>query len=123
MKKANWNKFISENPGIRVYTAQVSRSLPKLVQFDKAGKRLPTPYCLFGEWAAANLSGAWSSTVINGVGFCIGAKKGADQSTIEATFGVVGTSRQTQLSPDTKQLGYTDNSYAELAKKLGYAVR
>lgn len=120
MPKKSWNTFAGTYPSAIVFAAKVSAALPKQLQFDKNGKKLPTPYGLFVEWAGVHLTGDWSSTSINGVGFAVSVESQTDAQLIETTFGTIGVSKKTIVSNKTIQVNYKDSDYAGLAKKLGY---
>ncbi|WP_157725044.1 hypothetical protein [Vogesella sp. LIG4] len=122
MPKKSWNKFVGTCQSAITFTAKVSAGLPKQLQFDKNGKKLPTPYGLFVEWAEASLTGDWSSTSIRGGGFAVSVELQTDAQIVMTTFGTIGAFQKTTVSNRTIQVNYKDSDYAGLAKKLGYQL-
>lgn len=121
MAKLTWNSFVSKHQNPYGFASAVSPTLPNGLHFDKAGKKLPTPYSLFLEWASLSLSGDWSSTKVKG-GFVICVESKADVNLIAQTFGATGPSRKTPACARTVSLGYRDTNYKGLATKLGYKL-
>lgn len=121
MPKIQWNYFVSTHKDAHGFSAAVSAALPKGPHFDKGGKQLPTPYALFLEWAAANLSGDWSAVKASG-GFMICVADPADAKAVRTAFGTVGYVKRTLACSKTQQIGYSDGGYAKLAKRLGYEL-
>lgn len=121
MAKLTWNSFVSQHQNPYGFATAISAALPNGPHFDSGGKKLPTPYSLFLEWASRSLSGDWSSTKYKG-GFiiCVESKNDADQ--IAKTFGAAGPSRKTQACARTVSLGYKDSDYKSLATRLGYKL-
>lgn len=99
--------------------APISASLPKGVELDKNGRKLPTPYGLFCEWCSAYLAGEWSATKVKG-GFLICVSTEADAKAIQEEFKIIGQAKATPAGKETHPLGYRDSQYAALAGDLGY---
>ncbi|WP_153066247.1 MULTISPECIES: hypothetical protein [Xanthomonas] len=121
MAQQSWNDFIKNYPSRATFCAAVSASLPPAAQFDKNGKKLPSPYGLFNEWAKSNLTGDWSSSKVSG-GFYLAVSERKDATLIQSKFGFNGTPIQTPASRKTQRIGYSDPEYAKWAKMLGYAI-
>ncbi|MDD2558244.1 MAG: hypothetical protein RBR22_14050 [Desulfuromonas sp.] len=121
MAKLGWNNFIDQNTKRIAFAAAVSANLPKGLELDKNGRKLPTPYGLFSEWCKAYLSGEWATTKVNG-GFLICVATSADAKTIQDEFKVTGQARRTPAGKDTLPLGYKNSQYAALAGDLGYVL-
>lgn len=121
MAKQSWNDFIKNHPSRIIFGAAVSASLPPAVQFDRKGKKLPSPYGLFNEWAKSNLTGDWSASKVSG-GFYLSVSEQGDANLIRSTFGFSSTPIQTPISCKTQGIGYSDSGYAKLAKMLGYEI-
>jgi hypothetical protein len=121
MAKLVWNIFIDKNRKRIAFAAIVSANLPKCLEFDKNGRKLPTPYGLFSEWCKAYLSGEWATTKVNG-GFLVCVATHEDAKTIQDEFKITGQARHTPAGKDTHPLGYRDSQYAALAGDLGYVL-
>jgi len=121
MAKRNWNEFIDTYTNRAAFAAAVSGSLPKELELDKNGKKLPTPYGLFCGWCKAYLSGDWAATKVKG-GFlvCVVTKEDADS--IQEEFKVVGPAQRTPAGKETYPIDYKDSQYAVLAGDLGYVL-
>lgn len=94
MAKLAWNSFVSTHQNPYGFATTISSTLPNGPHFDKGGKKLPTPYSLFLEWASRSLSGDWASTKFKG-GFTICVESKADVDLITQIFGATGPSRKT----------------------------
>ena len=121
MAKIGWNKFIDTYTKKVAFAAAVSASLPKRVELDKNGKKLPTPYGLFCDWCKAYLSGDWATTKVNG-GFLVYVATKEDAESIQTEFKVVGPATRTPAGKDTYPIGYSNSQYAALAGDLGYVL-
>jgi len=121
MTKKNWNEFTEANPKAVSFGAAVSSRLPKGLLFDKNGKKLPTPYGLFCEWAVANLTGDWTGMTAKG-GFVIKVATQADAQTVTKAFGARKLDRAAQGCAASYQVRYQDADYGKLAASLGYVV-
>jgi hypothetical protein len=121
MAKLRWNNFIDKHTKRIAFAAAVSGNLPKDLELDKNGRKLPTPYGLFSEWCKAYLSGEWATTKVNS-GFLICVATNEDAKTIQDEFKITGQARCTPAGKDTILLGYRDSQYAALAGDLGYVL-
>lgn len=121
MAKLGWNKFIDTHRQRVCFMAPISASLPKGVQLDKNGRKLPTPYGLFCEWCAAYLAGDWSATKIKS-GFLVCVVTKEDAKTLQDEFKITGQAKTTPAGKSTYPLGYRDSQYAALAGDLGYVL-
>lgn len=121
MAKINWNTFIGKHTKRIAFIAGVSASLPKGLELDKNGRKLPTPYSLFMEWCKAYLRGEWATTKVSG-GFllCVATKE--DAKAIQDEFKITGQAKRTPAAKDTYPIGYKDSQYAALAGDLGYVL-
>lgn len=121
MAKLSWNKFIDTHAKRVAFVAAVSATLPKRLELDKNGRKLPTPYGLFCDWCKAYLSGDWATTKVSG-GFliCVAAKE--DAKSIQDEFKIVGQAKRTPAGKQTYPIGYKDAQYGALAGDLGYVL-
>lgn len=88
---------------------------------DRNGKKLPTPYGLFEQWARNNLNGNWSTMKIRG-GFYVAVSDLNDCQLISNRFGVGGPFRNKIGKSTPLLLKYSNGNYAPLAASLGYVV-
>jgi hypothetical protein len=122
MAKMNWNKYITQYTNNTIaFAAPVSSSLPKGMEFDKNGRKLPTPYSLFSEWCASYLSGDWAIIKVP-KGFIVCVADNNDAKTIRDEFKVIGSGKITKAGKNTYPIGYKDSEYAALAGDLGYVL-
>lgn len=123
MAKLTWNNFISQytNKNNIAFAATISARLPPGIDFDKNGRRLPTPYSLFIEWCSAYLSGDWAITKVkNGFIICVAVK--GDGKAIQDEFKIIGKAKITKANKNTYPIGYKDSQYAVLAGDMGYVL-
>ena len=120
MAKLSWDKLVKDHPLRVAFIAAVSPGLPPHVQVDKTEVKLPTPYGLFTDWARQNLQDDWASTKVSG-GFAISIISEPDAKRIAETFGLRDGPKRTPFGKKTYTIGYSDTSYEDLARSLGYA--
>lgn len=121
MAKLPWSNFKKTHGNHSCFVANASSALPKGLQFDKNGLKLPTPHGLFSEWLAKALSDDWSCIKVAG-GFVVGVSSQSDLNVIVNSFPAIGSVRETVACPKTVPINYTDNDYTRLSKHIGYAV-
>ncbi len=121
MAKLGWNKFVDAHKKRICFIAPVSASLPKGVELDKNGRKLPTPYGLFCEWCGAYLAGDWSATKVKG-GFLVCVTTKEDVKAIQDQFKIIGQAKITPAGKETYPIGYRDSQYIALAGDLGYVL-
>jgi len=122
MSSIQWNSFKEKYTDSVGLISKVSSSLPKKITFDKGGKKLPTPYILFKEWANIKLQNDWSSMKIKG-GFVICISDKSDENLININFGIYPKTVETVFCKKTKQMNYDDSNYTKLAIELGYKIQ
>ncbi|MCM2289110.1 MAG: hypothetical protein NDI67_08790 [Sulfuritalea sp.] len=112
--------FLKKHPESFSFATTISFSAPMDPGTDKRGKKLPTPYGLFQEWAKVSLSGDWVTTKYKG-GFIICVADLKDAITITHVFGIsTDTLRRTSTGERSLALGYKDSDYMQLARALRY---
>jgi hypothetical protein len=121
MTKLEWNVFFPNRPNLWVCGAVVSSRLPQAMRFDKAGKKLPTPYKLFLEWAAKSMNGNWAATAVP-EGFVVAVEASEDHRCIAQAHGPIRRSAFKVGGRAVSLLSYSDGSYAKLAAALGYEI-
>lgn len=119
MPKSNWNNFTAKHPQAICFAGAVSSSLPKGLHFDRKGKKLPTPYGLFCEWASSNLKGDWTSMIAKGR-FIIKVADQTDAVAIDMKFGASQLRKNGPGCAVSHNVHYRDMDYVNLAKSLGY---
>jgi len=96
MPKITFNSlesFLSRHPESFSFKAFISSSLPRDHNIEESGKKLPTPYVLFQEWASRFLSGEWVGIKYKG-GLIICVAEANDAALISQTFGATGSLRK-----------------------------
>lgn len=121
MAKLSWDKFVEDQPLRVAFIAAVSAGLPPHLHFDKTNVKLPTPYGLFVEWARKNLQDDWASTKVPG-GFVISIMSKPDAKLIAEGFSLRDGPKRTPFCKKTYTIGYSDSSYEDLARSLGYSI-
>ncbi|MFM2060171.1 MAG: hypothetical protein RLY71_4556 [Pseudomonadota bacterium] len=121
MRIRDWNTFIAENPSSVLLGAVVSTRLPAAFTFDKAGKKLPTPYKLFCEWLDSVLVGNWSAVAVP-QGFVVGVAKEVDKATILSEYGPARHRGFRIGEKSVAVLSYSDGGYVKLATQRGYSL-
>jgi len=122
MAKLTWNAFVAKHPNpYGILVIDVPSKFPPAYAFDRAGKKLPTPYALFQQWAAATFVGDWSSQS-GGGGFYLGVETLADVHTAQAKFGGKGGWITSKFSKNVLQITYDWNAYKAVAAQFGYTL-
>jgi len=121
MSNIKWNSFKEKYKDAVGLISTVSSTLPKKLAFDIDGKRLPTPYSLFKQWAKKKLKNDWSSIKVQG-GFIICISDKSDENIINMNFDIFQKTVETTACKKTKQMDYNDSHYGKLAKQLGYNI-
>jgi hypothetical protein len=95
MAKMTWDKFVDKHAQHVALAATVSSAVP--LKLDLKKKTLPTPYGLFGKWAAEKMTADWTSKTFSG-GFVVLLSSKEDAQQITRKFKVDPTPKKKEHS-------------------------